>query len=342
MSRRSPLHSRHAELGARFVDFGGWDMPVQYQSVLAEHRAVREGVGIFDVSHLGRLEVAGPGATGALRSTFSNDVDKYEPGRTHYTLLLNDDGGIIDDLVVWRWDDDEYWVMPNAANAARVQEILEAGGASVRDLQSETVMLAVQGPDAPSVLAEVLGEAPGRFRTLRTDAVRGAGTGYTGERGGELCVGLEGAAEIFDRFLAAGAAPCGLGSRDTLRLEAGLALWGSDIDETTTPLEAGLDFAVAWEHDFPGREALQRQQERGVESRLTGLVMKERGIPRHGYPVRSGPSDGSVTSGNLSPSLDTGIALAYLAPPVPIGQEAEVEIRGKWLAAEVRKPPFHR
>lgn len=342
MSRRSPLHNRHAELGARFVDFGGWDMPVQYESVLAEHRAVRDGVGIFDVSHLGRLEVAGADATAALRSTFSNDVEKYEPGRTHYTLLLNDDGGIIDDMVVWRWDDEEYWVMPNAANATRVREILEARGASVRDLQVETVMLAVQGPDAPSLLEEVLGEAPRRFRTLRTDAVRSAGTGYTGERGGELCVGVEDAMELFDRFLAAGAVLCGLGSRDTLRLEAGLALWGADIDETTTPLEAGLDFAVAWERDFPGREALQRQQERGVERRLTGLTMKERGIPRHGYAVRSGQSEGSVTSGNLSPVLDTGIALAYLTPPVTVGEEAAVEIRGKWLAAEVKNPPFHR
>lgn len=342
MSRRSPLHSRHAELGARFVDFGGWDMPVQYESVLAEHRTVREGVGVFDVSHLGRLEVAGPDATAALRSTFSNDVEKYEPGRTHYTLLLNDDGGIVDDLVVWRWDADEYWVMPNAANAARVRQVLEARGASVRDLQTETVMLAVQGPDAPSVLEAVLGEAPRRFRTLRRNSVWAAGTGYTGERGGELSVGIEEATELFDRFLAAEAVPCGLGSRDTLRLEAGLALWGSDIDETTTPLEAGLDFAVAWEHDFPGREALQRQQDAGVERRLTGLVMNERGIPRHGYRVRSGRSEGSVTSGNLSPVLETGIALGYLSPPVTVGEKAEVEIRGKWLAAEVKNPPFHR
>lgn len=342
MSRRSPLHGRHAELGARFVDFGGWDMPVQYESVLAEHRAVREGAGVFDVSHLGRLEVAGADATVALRSTFSNDVEKYEPGRTHYTLLLNDDGGIVDDLVVWRWDDDEYWVMPNAANAGRVKETLEAKGASVRDLQAETAMLAVQGPDAPALLEEVLGEAPRRFRTLRTEAVRGAGTGYTGERGGELCVDLEAASDLLDRFLAVGAVPCGLGSRDTLRLEAGLALWGADIDESTTPLEAGLDFALAWEHEFPGRQALRRQQDSGVQRRLTGLIMKERGIPRHGYRVRSGGSNGSVTSGNLSPVLDTGIALAYLTPPAVVGEEAEVEIRGKWLAAEVKNPPFHR
>lgn len=342
MSRRSPLHISHAELGARFVDFGGWDMPVQYESVLAEHRAVREGVGIFDVSHLGRLEVTGSGATSALRSVFSNDVANYEPGRTHYTLLLNTAGGIIDDLVVWRWDDDHYWVMPNAANVDRVKGTLASSGAAVGDLQPETVMLAVQGPDAPAMLEQVVGESPRRFRTFRTDGVRGAGTGYTGERGGELCVEIEEGGSLFDRFIDAGAIPCGLGSRDTLRLEAGLALWGSDIDETTTPLEAGLDFAVSWEHEFPGKEALERQREVGVQRRLTGLVMKERGIPRHGHRVRSGASEGTVTSGNLSPILDTGIALAYLRPPVSVGDEAEVEIRGKWLSAQIDSPPFHR
>lgn len=340
---RSSLHARHAELGARFVDFGGWEMPVQYESVLAEHRAVREKVGVFDVSHLGRLEVSGASATSTLGSLFTNDVSRYEPGRTHYTMLLNEDGGILDDIVIWRWEDDHYWVMPNAANVGVVAGAIErAGPVAVIDLRPETALLAVQGPRATETMASVLGAAPRRFRTFATDGIRGAGTGYTGEAGGELCVGTEEAGEVFDRLLRAGAVPCGLGARDTLRLEAGLALWGSDIDAGTTPLEAGLDFAVDWEHDFPGREALERQRQEGVTRRLVGLVMEERGIPRHGYRVRSGEAIGEVTSGNLSPVLDTGIALAYLSPPVPVGEVAEVEVRGRWLSARTAEPPFHR
>lgn len=341
MTRRSQLHERHARLGARFVDFGGWEMPVQYQSVLSEHRAVREGVGVFDVSHLGRLEVKGGAATAVLRSLFTNDVEKYEPGRTHYTMLLNEEGGIVDDLVVWRWDDELYWVMPNAANSATVEARIREMGAATDDLRPETVMLAVQGPQAPQLLERVLGEAPRRFRTVRTERGRAAGTGYTGEAGGEVCVGSDEAAPLWDALVAEGAVACGLGARDTLRLETGLALWGSDIDETTTPLEAGLDFAVSWEHDFVGKDALQRQLEGGVERRLTGLVMQGRGIPRHGHRVRSGSSRGEVTSGNLSPVLDRGIALAYLAPPVGVGAEAEIEIRERWVPAQVTSPPFH-
>lgn len=340
---RSPLHERHAELGARFVDFGGWEMPVQYESVLAEHRAVREGVGVFDVTHLGRLSVTGSGATEVLRSLFTNDVSRYEPGRTHYTMLLEENGGILDDIVIWRWDEDEYWVMPNAANVPVVSAAIRAGGAvEVHDLQPETVMLAVQGPAAPDLIERVLGDRPRRFRTFEAGDVRGAGTGYTGESGGELCLEASKAREMLDRILEAGAVPCGLGARDTLRLEAGLALWGSDIDATTTPLEAGLDFAVDWDHDFTGRAALERQRDEGVDRRLTGLVMGERGIPRHGYRVRSGSSEGEVTSGNLSPVLDKGIALAYLSPPVEVGAPAEVEIRDRWLQAQIANPPFHR
>jgi aminomethyltransferase len=340
---RSPLHDRHAELGARVVDFGGWEMPVQYESVLAEHKAVREGVGVFDVTHLGRLSVTGSGATETLRGLFTNDVERYEPGRTHYTMLLNETGGILDDIVIWRWDENDYWVMPNAANVPVVADAIRKGtDVFVVDLQPDTVMLAVQGPRAPEVIEEVLGDRPRRFRTFEIGDVRGAGTGYTGEAGGELCVEASRAGEMFDRILDAGAVPCGLGARDTLRLEAGLALWGSDIDAETTPLEAGLDFAVDWDHDFIGKAALEAQRERGVRRRLVGIVMEERGIPRHGYRVRSGTSDGEVTSGNLSPVLDSGIALAYLSPPVEVGAGAEVEIRGKWLQAKIADPPFHR
>lgn len=317
-------------------------MPVQYESVLAEHRAVREGVGVFDVSHLGRLEVAGPGSTATLRRLFSNDVAGYEPGRTHYTMLLNEDGGIVDDIVVWRWDDERYWVMPNAANSDRVAEAISEAGGQVVDLRLHTAMLAIQGPTAPELLERVFSAVPRRFRTLESDGVHLAGTGYTGEAGGEVCVESGRAADLLESILAAGAVPCGLGARDTLRLEAGLALWGSDIDETTTPLEAGLDFAVDWDHEFPGRVALERQRHEGLSRRLAGVVMGDRGIPRHGYRVRSGQSEGEVTSGNISPILDTGIALAYLSPPASVGEAAEVEIRGKWVPARIAEPPFHR
>lgn len=342
MTVRPPAEATHVSLGARFVEFGGWDMPVQYESVLAEHKAVRASAGVFDVSHLGRLAVAGEKATDALRDLFTNDVTKFEPGRTHYTMLLNDEGGIVDDIMVWRWEDHDYWVMPNAANSDRVRDELAATGITVEDLRPTTAMFAVQGPDAPGLIEEVLGEAPARFRTLVTDRARMAGTGYTGEKGGELVIPAEAADEVFSQLVEAGCVPCGLGARDTLRLEAGLALWGSDIDETTTPLEAGLDFAVDWDHPFPGQEALLKQRSHGVTRRLAGLVMGERGIPRHGHAVRAGDSTGTITSGNISPMLDTGIALAYMSPPVDLDLAAEVEIRGKWLPARIAKPPFHR
>lgn len=343
MTARSPLHDAHTRLGARFVDFGGWDMPVQYESVLAEHRAVREAVGVFDVSHLGRLSVSGPGATGAL-GILTNDVANYEPGRTHYTMLLDTNGGIVDDIVVWRWDEEDYWVMPNAANAETVKAAIHEAGAdvSIEDLRPTTALLAIQGPDAPDLLEGLFGEAPRRFRALQADGIRMAGTGYTGERGAEICVASDMADDQFAAVLAAGAVPCGLGARDTLRLEAGLVLWGADIDRDTTPLEAGLDFAVDWDHEFIGRPALEAQRREGPRRALTGLVVEERGIPRHGYAVRSGSATGSVTSGNISPVLDTGIALAYMSPPVTAGEAAEVEIRGRWVAARTEDPPFHR
>lgn len=342
MTAVSPLHDRHVRHGGRFVDFGGWEMPVQYESVLVEHRAVRESVGVFDISHLGRLSVGGSGATETLRGLLTNDVARLDPGRTHYTMLLDLDGGIIDDLVVWRWDTDGYWVMPNAANADTVAAAFSSDGATVDDLRPSTAMLAVQGPDAPRVLEEVLGEAPTRFRTLDSSRGRAAGTGYTGERGGEVCVESDAAGLLWDDIVSAGARPCGLGARDTLRLEAGLPLWGADIDRSVTPLEAGLGFAVDWDHEFVGKETLVRQREEGVGRRLAGVVMGERGIPRHGHRVRSGISEGEVTSGNISPVLDRGIALAYLSPPVAVDAAAEVEIRGRWHRARVVKPPFHR
>jgi aminomethyltransferase len=340
---RSPLHDLHERLGARFVDFGGWEMPVQYASVLAEHRAVRGSAGWFDVTHLGRFELTGSGAEPALLHLLSNDVRQISPGQTQYTLMLDDDGGIVDDIVVWWWEPGRYWVFPNAANHQRVMGAFAGEpGCGVRDLQTETVLIAVQGPDAPGMLEGLFGEAPKRFRTAHQVWEGGevglAGTGYTGERGGEVCTDPVTGLHLAERLVEAGVTPCGLAARDTLRLEAGLPLWGSDIDETTTPLEAGLDFAVTLERDFRGRAALDR----AVDRRLTGFILTGKGIPRHGYPVRTAKGTGLVTSGNLSPVLDTGIGLAYVSPPAGDDTGIEVEIRGRWVPGRTAKPPFHK
>lgn len=322
-------------------------MPVQYESVLAEHRAVRSGVGVFDVSHLGRFRLTGRGAHSAVRSLLCNDIDRIEPGRCQYTMILNDDGGIVDDLIVWWRSAGEYWLMPNAANHDRVLgEFSEQAECEVDDLQLESVFLAVQGPEAPAVIEEVVGAKPGRFRNIEVESSQGsvsmAGTGYTGEPGAELCTDVETGGDLMRAFVDAGAVPCGLGSRDTLRLEAGLPLWGQDLDETTTPLEAGLDFAVSMDHRFRGRDRLADQVETGLKRRLAGFVLDDRGIPRHGHVVRTaGGGEGSVTSGNISPILDAGVGMAYLTPPAVIGEEIEVSIRGRWVPGRVVKPPFH-
>jgi aminomethyltransferase len=343
---RSPLHDLHQGLGARFVDFGGWEMPVQYSSVLAEHRAVRATSGWFDVTHLGRFELTGPGAQAALLSLTTNDVTSMTPGQTQYTLMLNDSGGIIDDLVVWWWEPGTYWVFPNASNHERVMAAFTAEpNCSVLDLRPETVLIAVQGPEAPQLLESLLGVAPSRFRTAIANRegqeVRLAGTGYTGERGGEVCLGPEAAGRLVEALVAAGSTPCGLASRDTLRLEAGLPLWGSDIDEGTTPWEAGLEFAVDLGHAFRGKEALEPLNQGGPARRLIGFVLDDKGIPRHGHRVRTPDGEGEVTSGNISPMLETGIGLAYVSP-VPSGDQIEVEIRDRWVSGRIVKPPFHK
>lgn len=346
--RRSPLHRLNDSLGARFVPFGGWEMPVQYESVLTEHRAVREGVGIFDVSHLGRFSLRGAGSHEAMRRLLCNDIDLIEPGRCQYTMILNEDGGIVDDLIVWWTEDGEFWPMPNAANHERVMAAFEAeSGCEVTDLQADTVFLAVQGPEAPSLIERVVGAKPGRFRNVTVDTAGGeaamAGTGYTGEPGAEICVDASTGESLMTEFVEAGAVPCGLGARDTLRLEAGLPLWGEDIDESTTPLEADLGFAVSLDHEFVGKGRIMEQSEKGVDRRLAGFVLEGRGIPRHGYEVRTqGGGVGEVTSGNISPVLDTGVGMAHISPPSEVGEEIEVKIRSRWVPGRVARPPFHK
>jgi aminomethyltransferase len=345
--RRSPLHSLHAALGARFVDFGGWEMPVQYESVLAEHRAVRSGVGVFDVTHLGRFALSGDGAHHAIRRLLCNDIDRIEPGGCQYTMVLNAEGGIVDDLIVWWRVEGDYWVMPNAANHERVMAVFAAEpDCHVEDLQADTVFLAVQGPNATKLIEEVVGTTPGRFRNLVAESEGGAvslaGTGYTGEPGAEICVDADSGSELMRAFVDAGATPCGLGARDTLRLEAGLPLWGEDLDETTTPLEANLGFAVSMCHEFVGRGPLVEQKEMNVDKRLAGFILEHKGIPRHGHDLRTTTGGvGTVTSGNISPMLGSGVGLAYISPPADAGEAIEVRIRDRWVPGRVARPPFH-
>lgn len=345
--KRSPLHQFNLDLGARLVDFGGWEMPVQYTSVLEEHHSVRNSVGFFDVSHLGRFSLTGSGAAAALDRLLCNNLARIEPGRAQYTMMLNESGGVVDDIIVWWWSKDGYWVMPNASNQPTVMAgFADEDDCQVADLQMATAMIALQGPDADGVFEQLLGDVPRRFRTMRTEWRGGtlsiAGTGYTGEKGGEIVTDPETAKQLAEQLVEAGVRPCGLGSRDTLRLEAGFPLWGQDLDETKTPLEADLGFAVDFSHEFVGRAALEQQRESGLPSKLTGFVLDGPGIPRHGNPVTSGTSNGVVTSGNMSPILGKGIGMAYMTPPVEETDNLDVEIRGRQVGGYSKKPPFHK
>ena len=342
----SAIHAVHEDAGARFTDFGGWTMPLQYTGVLDEHASVREGCGIFDVSHLGRFEVAGPGATDLLRSQLCNDIAKVDPGRAQYTMALNEAGGVEDDIIVWRLEDERFWVMPNGTNSDEIEQRFEAAApdtVAITDIRSSTALFAVQGPDAPEMLAAVLDGVPGRFRVVETVAagvpVWAAGTGYTGERGAEICVPHADAADVWNALVAAGAAPCGLGARDTLRLEMGYPLWGQDLDPSTTPLEAGLGWVIAWEHEFVGRDALERQRD-AIPRRLVAFTTEGRAIPRGGYAITSDTGAGAVTSGNFSPTLGHGIGMGYVAPPPADGERLLVEIRGDQVPATEVPLPF--
>jgi aminomethyltransferase len=345
---RSPLHAVHEDLGARFVDFSGWQMPVQYEGVLAEHKAVRDDAGMFDVSHLGRFELRGAGSTELLQRLLCNDITKVEPGRAQYTMALNERGGVEDDIIVWRWDSDHYWVIPNGANQAPIVSRFAAAApaaATITSLQESTALLAVQGPNAPAAIDSVIGVSPGRFRVV-AGAFDGrpawaAGTGYTGERGGEIAVERSQGEALFHAFLDAGVSACGLGSRDTLRLEMGYPLWGQDLDADTSPLEADLEWVVDWDHEFVGKAALEHIRE-ALPKRLVGFTMQGRQIARHGYPARAGAARGEVTSGNFSPSLGYGIGMAFLSPPSLDDTTIEIEVRGTWHPARRVTPPFLR
>ncbi len=344
---QTPLRSLHERLGARFTDFGDWEMPLQYDGIIAEHEAVRHAAGVFDVTHLGRFALSGDGALAALRRTLCNDIATVAPGRAQYTMLLNDHGGVEDDIIVWWLDDTSFWVLPNAANEAKVMDAVAAAvgdGAVIEPKRPATVMLAVQGPEALGLLDQVLGVAPGRFRivsgTYAGEPFLAAGTGYTGERGAEVCLGPEPAATLFEALVAAGVTPCGLGARDTLRLEMGYPLWGQDLDPTGTPLEAGLAWVVSWDHDFVGKPALEAQRDGVLPRRLVGFRTRDRRVPRHGYRLQAGESAGTVTSGNFSPGLGCGIGLGYLSPPPGPEAPVQMEARGRWYDVDRAEPPF--
>ncbi|MBV8958022.1 MAG: glycine cleavage system aminomethyltransferase GcvT [Actinobacteria bacterium] len=341
----SPLDAAHRALGAKLVPFGGWEMPLQYPTgTLAEHRACRTAAVAFDVSHLGTVAVSGADAFDQLQAALTNDLRKIEPGRAQYTHLLDEaDASVLDDIIVWWLRDGEFSVMPNASNTARVVDAI--GGT---DVTGGRAVVAVQGPEARAKLRAVAPEAAdvAHFGVTTFEwrglPVVAAGTGYTGEDGVECAVPVDNAEAFWQAVLDAGVTPAGLGARDTLRLEAGLPLHGHELGPGITPLQAGLGWVVGWDKgDFRGRAALQAEKDRGVARRLRGLTVEGRQPPRQGYPVLvDGKPAGEVTSGNFSPSLEQGIALAFVPPDVEPGAEVEVDVRGKATPARVVKLPF--
>jgi glycine cleavage system T protein (aminomethyltransferase) len=351
--RRSPLDAEHRALGARMVPFGGWDMPIQYAGVVEEHLACRSDAVVFDVSHLGTVRCTGSGAFDSLQWAFTNDLRRIEPGRAQYTHLLDpEDAHVVDDIIVWWVAPDDFAVMPNAANTDRLVAALSSatGDITCRDVTAERAVLAVQGPHARERLATVNAQAAAvaRFDVRPVDwdgaACLVAGTGYTGEDGVEIQVPVASCAAVWRQVVGAGITPAGLGARDTLRLEAGLPLHGHELGPGITPLQAGLGWVVRWDKgDFRGRAALEAERERGVARRLRGLASEGRRPPREGCDVRVGEQVvGVVTSGNFSPILGHGIALALLDAGVEEGDEVVIDVRGKDLPARVTGTRFLR
>jgi len=341
---RTPLHDRHVALGARMVPFAGWEMPVQYAGVIPEHRAVRGDAGVFDVSHMGEIEVEGPRATELLQSLLSNDLGQIEPGQAQYTLLTNERGGILDDLIVYRLDPYRYLLIVNASNRQDAHEWLkdrELRGSDVRDVSDEYGLIAVQGPRALDRLG-LETAPPFTFAEGEVDGVTCMvnRTGYTGEQGVELMVMADDAVRLWDAVLAREIIPCGLGARDSLRLEVCYPLHGNDIGPDTDPISAGLGWVCALEKDFTGVEELRRIKGEGPERRLAAFVMQERAVPRQGMPIIEG---GEVTSGTHSPMLDVGIGMGYvpaaLAEP---GTELTIDVRGRNRRARTVEKPIYK
>lgn len=359
--KKTPLYDQHVALGAKMVPFAGYEMPVQYAGVSHEHHVVRQKVGMFDVSHMGEFWVEGADATAFLNSVTSNDVAKLTPGKVQYSCLPNTTGGIVDDLLVYCVNDTKYMLVVNASNMAKDWAWLQqfAGNFDVlmTDVSEGTALLAVQGPLAAQALQSLtdldLGAMTyytfgiGSFAGVSNVVV--SATGYTGAGGFEIYIPNAHAAAAWDAIIAAGAPlglePIGLGARDTLRLEMGFCLYGNDIDDTTSPIEAGLGWITKFTKEFTNSAALKAQKEAGVARKLVGIMLLERGVPRHGYPIvdASGAAVGEVTSGTMAPSLNEAIGMAYVptASAAP-GSTVFVEIRGKALKAEVVSLPFYK
>jgi aminomethyltransferase len=359
---RTPLYHLHREQNARMTPFSGWEMPVQYSGIKPEHHAVRTQAGIFDISHMGKFVLTGAGAIAQLQSLVPSDLSRLTPGNAQYTVLLNETGGIVDDLIVYYNGTDDSGaehvkLIVNAATTDKdrdwLLEHLDSNTITFQDVSRDHVLIAVQGPEAIALLQKTVDEdlnAVPRFGHL-TGTVLGqpgflARTGYTGEDGFEVMVDPETGKHLWRSLLELGVTPCGLGARDTLRLEAAMALYGQDIDDTTTPVEAGLNWLIHLgdKGDFIGRSIIEAQKQGGAPRKLVGLQMEGRAIARHGYPLlHKGTPVGEVTSGTLSPTLGYPVALAYVPSSLGnVGQSLEVEIRGKTYPASVVKKPFYR
>jgi aminomethyltransferase len=350
--KRTPLYEAHVEAGAKLVPFAGWEMPVEYDGIRAEHLRVRESCGVFDVSHMGEIETEGPQAVELLQRLLSNDVSKIQLGGAQYSCLCREDGGVLDDLFTYRLGEDRYLTVTNAANHDRDLEWFEAHAvefeAEVHDKIDAYAMLAVQGPEARQIVQRITdGELPPRFKTAELPVVDCptlvCGTGYTGEDGVELLMAPDDATTIWDAVVGGGAGPTGLGARDTLRLEVNYCLYGNDLTEERTPIEAGLGWCVKEDTGFIGSEACRRVREEGPKEALEAFVITGAGIPRQGNPIVIGDEVvGEVTSGTMSPSLEVGIGMGYIrADLAEPGMEIEIDVRGKRRAAQIRERPLY-
>jgi aminomethyltransferase len=359
--KKTPLNTRHRSLNAKMVAFSGWDMPLEYSGISAEHMAVRSAAGLFDVSHMGEIEIAGKDALAALQGISSNDASRLQPGQAQYSALLTPAGTFVDDLVVYRLKTDHFLLVVNAANVVKdynwiAEHIANAGDAAVVDASSRYALLAVQGPGALEAVQPLTGVdlaslrhysfAHGEVANVRATLSR---TGYTGEDGFEIFIPPQSADRVWQAILssghAAGIVPCGLGARDTLRLEAALRLYGNDIDETRTVLEAGLGWTVGWEkHEFTGAGPLRAQKAAGVAQKLAGFELIDAGIARQGHAVyAAGTQVGVVTSGTQTPFLRKSIGLAYLpAGQASPGTEIAIDIRGRMARANIVQLPFYK
>lgn len=353
MTQKTPLYEQHVQAGGKMVDFAGWDMPLHYGSQIEEHKQVRQDAGMFDVSHMNPVDVQGPQAKDFLRYLLANDVNKISPGKALYSCMLNETGGVIDDLIVYQLSENNYRLVLNAGTRAKDMTWLQQQGHNFNvniKQRPDLAIIAIQGPQARNKVHQVFSAVQKAavqnlkpFELAMTDNWLIARTGYTGEDGYEVILPIANVVNFWQALLNAGVKPCGLGARDTLRLEAGMNLYGTDMDESTSPLESNLAWTVAWnpaERNFVGRVALATQQQHGIKRRLVGLVLKERGILRNHQTVIVDGGKGEITSGSFSPTLDYSIALARV--PATVGDHCYVEVRDKRLAAEIVKPPFVR